>query len=239
MRFVPMERKWPAALGLGVFLLILLLTGHAGLYLETQAPATDGAIRRGDPSRQALALMFNVDWGEEFIDQILDRLEGAYAKSTFFVTGRWAEKNPDLLREIHARGHEVGNHGYRHAHVASLSSQEIRGLIEKNRDLLRGLLEVEPVPLFAPPYGECNVTIVKAAQEIGYKTILWSLDTVDWRRPAASTIVETLTRAGPGDLVLMHPTAPTLDALGPILRDLASRGLTAVSVSDLLADKEQ
>jgi peptidoglycan/xylan/chitin deacetylase (PgdA/CDA1 family) len=73
-----------------------------------------GAVRSGDPNRPEVSLMVNVDWGEEYIPGMLDVFDEKAVKVTFFVCGRWARKNPDLLREMSRRGHEIGSHGELH-----------------------------------------------------------------------------------------------------------------------------
>ncbi|MEW6524466.1 MAG: polysaccharide deacetylase family protein [Bacillota bacterium] len=234
MRVVPVKRKWPLAILTIIVLLVLLSTGQAGLFVPVQAVDQSGAIRSGSPARPLVALMFNVDWGSEYIPGILDVLEAAGARSTFFVTGTWAQKNQELLREMHRRGHEIANHGYRHAHVKNMNPSDIEKLIMDHDSLVRALVGAQPAPLFAPPYGECDSTIVRAAASVGYKTILWTVDTVDWKRPAPDVIVKRAERAGSGALVLMHPTEPTLRALPEVLKKLAARGLRATTVTEVL-----
>jgi peptidoglycan/xylan/chitin deacetylase (PgdA/CDA1 family) len=178
--------------------------------------------------------MFNVDWGSEYIPGILDVLEHAGARSTFFVTGTWARKNPGLLLQMHQRGHEIANHGQRHVHVMNLTPSQVERLILELDHHLRSVLGVWPSRLFAPPYGETSAESVRAASAVGYRTILWTVDTVDWKRPAAQVIVKRVERAGAGALVLMHPTAPTLEALPAVLARLSARGLRATTVSEVL-----
>ncbi|MFW5787272.1 MAG: polysaccharide deacetylase family protein, partial [Halanaerobiales bacterium] len=130
-----------------------------------------------------IALTVNVDWGEEYIPDMLEVLSEYNIKATFFVTGKWVEKNPELLKKIHDKGHEIGNHGYLHLHPADLSPSSLHKLIKKNEDLIYKLTGKQ-TKLFAPPYGEVNDKIVKSASDIGYKTIMWSADTIDWQRPS-------------------------------------------------------
>jgi peptidoglycan/xylan/chitin deacetylase (PgdA/CDA1 family) len=238
LRLVPVRRELPLAILAAVALVVLLRLGHAGLYVPAQAIDGSGAVRSGNPSRPLVALMFNVDWGTEYLPSILEVLEAAGARSTFFVTGAWAEKNPGLVKEMHARGHEIGNHGYRHAHVKGMAPRQLEELILKHEELIRGLTGTRPPQLFAPPYGECDATIVQTAAGIGYRTILWTVDTVDWKRPPPDAIVKRAGRAGAGALVLMHPTEPTLQALPAVLAGLKARGLRATTVSEVLGSSK-
>ena len=90
--------------------------------------------------------------------------------------------------------------------------------------------------LFAPPSGAYNQKVVDQAKLKNKYTILWTLDTVDWKRPSAATIVSRIvTRAQNGALVLMHPTAPTAQALKGMIPKLKSKGFELVTVSELLS----
>jgi peptidoglycan/xylan/chitin deacetylase (PgdA/CDA1 family) len=93
----------------------------------------------------------------------------------------------------------------------------------------------KPITLFAPPYGERGATVLAACEESGYKFILWSLDTIDWQRPAPETIVQRVTgKAHNGAIVLMHPTAPTVKALPDIITTLKQEGYKLVTVSEMI-----
>lgn len=191
-------------------------------------------IYQGNPQKQAVALIINVAWGEEHLPAMLQILEQQKVKAAFFITGRWAEKNPDLVRQISRAGHELANHGYSDAGPASLPPQTLRQEIERTAQLLEQLTG-HKVRYYSPHKGEINQTILHTAHALGLQTVLWSRDTIDWQRPAAQTIVERVVpRAQPGDLILMHPTEPTVAALQAIITGLRSRGLAVVSLSQLL-----
>ncbi|MEA4882053.1 MAG: polysaccharide deacetylase family protein [Clostridia bacterium] len=182
----------------------------------------------------AVALAFNVAWGEECLPGILDSLASAGAKSTFFLTGTWVRKFPELTQRIAAEGHELANHGYEHPHPELLSDSELAALITKNEDLIRELTGVRTV-LFAPPYGEVNQKIVAAAARLGYTTVMWTVDTIDWQRPEPTLILErSQRRLAGGNIILVHPTEPTARALPAVLATLSDKGYRAVTVSELL-----
>ncbi|MBE3598128.1 MAG: polysaccharide deacetylase family protein [Limnochordaceae bacterium] len=197
------------------------------------------AIYQGPPGRPLVAFAINVDWGEEVLPALLDRLEQEKVRATFFVTGRWAQKFPELVRRMRERGHEVGNHGWDHAHPRQLGDPELRALIAKNADLLEQLTGRRPT-LFAPPYGEVDARIVRVAAEQGHYTTMWSVDTIDWQRPPVETILARVERKlGPGAIVLMHPTQPTLEALPRLVALVRQRSLTPVTVGQMVAALEE
>ena len=191
---------------------------------------------RGPTTEPKVALMINVDWGDEFIGPMLDVFSHFYVSATWFPTGRWVLRQPDLAREIAAQGHEIGNHGGWHGMASEMSRSEVARLIQEGEDAI--LLTTGQKPqVFAPPAGDFNQQTVAVAAELGYKTVLWTIDTVDWQRPAPTVIIDrVLSKLSNGALVLMHPTQPTLEALPVILDHLANRGFVCVTVGELLAD---
>ncbi|HHV78553.1 MAG TPA: polysaccharide deacetylase family protein [Firmicutes bacterium] len=195
----------------------------------------DQPIRRGNPDRPYVALMFNVDWGNEYVPQLLEILRQSHAKATFFVTGRWAGENPDLLRLIAKNEQEIATHGQEHLLPSKLPDQEVDWLIREGIATLRDILGREPALLFSPPSGDWDERTIRAASRYGCKTILWTVDTVDWRCPSPDKIVARATESvKPGSLILMHPTAPTVLALPKIIELLRRAGLEPTTVSQAI-----
>jgi len=192
------------------------------------------AIYNGPKDKKAMALTINVAWGEEYLPSMLDTLDKYDVKATFFFVGRWVEKFPEKIKEIQKRGHELGNHGFRHLHPKQLDKERLIKLIKDNEQLIDKTTGYQ-TNLFAPPYGEVDDRVAQVAAEIGYKTIMWSADTIDWQRPAPEVIINrVVSKAGNGGIVLMHPTKPTAEALPQIIERLQDEGYNLVTVSELL-----
>ncbi|HAZ22960.1 MAG TPA: polysaccharide deacetylase, partial [Firmicutes bacterium] len=86
-----------------------------------------------------------------------------------------------------------------------------------------------------PPYGEVNDKVAAVAAEIGYRTIMWTRDTIDWQRPVPDTIVARATREMTnGNIILMHPTSPTVVALPRVIKAIRDAGYQLVTVTELL-----
>ncbi len=230
----------------GIF--FLLLTGIiAGRWITTSNTPVTKPIEQVETNQKIMALTINVDWGEEYIPAILDQLDKGKAPVTFFVTGRWAKKNPDLLKEIHSRGHQIENHGYSHPHPDQLSVGANREEIKKTEGIIEEII-AKKTHLYAPPYGERGVSGLRAAHELGYKTILWTLDTVDWRPDStpeiiAKRIINPAIRFGvkpnkSGAIVLMHPKANTVKALPVILEQLSSEGYIFQTLDELITNDQ-
>jgi probable sporulation protein (polysaccharide deacetylase family) len=181
-----------------------------------------------------MALTCNVFWGEEYIGQMLEILKEKNVKATFYIGGTWAEKFPQLVKKISDQGHEIGSHGYSHPHPDNISLQENLKDISKAEKIIFDITGKKP-QLYAPPYGERGPAVLEAAQQLGYRTVLWSIDTIDWQRPAPEVISErVLNKMENGAIVLMHPTAPTVNALPGIIDGLKEQGFQLITVGNML-----
>lgn len=233
MRVFYLKRNFAFRLVAWALLLLLFFTiGY--LALNDRYTATLAPIYQGNDERREMALTVNVYWGEEFLPQMLQTMKENNVKVTFFIGGQWAEKYPDLLKKIAAEGHEIGSHGYSHPHPDQLSKDGNLREIKKSAQIIDKIIG-KPITLFAPPYGERGDAVLAACEQSGYKFILWSLDTIDWQRPAPETIVQRVTsKAHNGAIVLMHPTAPTVKALPEIITTLKQEGYKLVTVSEMI-----
>ncbi|MGE5544481.1 MAG: polysaccharide deacetylase family protein, partial [Bacillota bacterium] len=190
---------------------------------------------QGSTNQKMVSLTFNVDWGEEFLPQLLKILKDEEIQATFFVTGRWAERQPDLVKQIVKDGHDLGNHGHGHRHLKNLSNQELAGEITAGEKVLQNISGQKP-RLYAPAYGEVDERISRVASQLGYEVIMWSLDTIDWQNPDVATIVKRVVPRIHNDaIILMHPTRPTVEALPQIIKQLKKEGYRMVPVSRLIS----
>jgi probable sporulation protein (polysaccharide deacetylase family) len=194
-------------------------------------------IYRGPQEERSLCLMFNVSWGEEYVPALLRILAQAHVRATFFLDGAWVRRHPDLARQIVSAGHAVGSHGTGHPDFQQLSNAKLYQQIQGTNDLIQRELGVRPRVL-APPAGAYDERTVRMARNVGMYTILWTVDTVDWRKPPASLIVQrVLAGVEPGGLILMHPTAPTVAALPTLIRRLQADGYQFKTVDQLVLEQ--
>lgn len=203
------------------------------------ASGVSGAIPEpylnGDIESQNVSLSVNVDWGEEYIPDMLQVLADNSVKATFFLSGRWTENNPQLAQDIAEAGHEIGNHGYSHASPNDSSKEQIIEEIEKTAVAIDVATGVKTT-LYAPPSGEREQHVLDAANQLGYQTILWSVDTIDWQKPTADTIIERVeSKIHGGAIILSHPTESTVEALAVLLPNLQKDGYKFVTVSENIA----
>lgn len=204
------------------------------MYSNKATPAISEPIYQGNEENKAIALTCNVFWGEEHIGRMLEVLAEKEVKATFFIGGTWAEKYPELVKKISDQGHEIGSHGYSHPHPDQLTCEANKKDIAKAENIIQQITGEKPI-LYAPPYGERGSVVLQAAEEMGYRTILWSIDTIDWQRPAPEVIKNRiLSKVHNGGIVLMHPTAPTANALPVIIEELKGRGYRLITVGEML-----
>lgn len=184
-----------------------------------------------------VALSFDAAWGNEDTRTILDILKKYDVRATFFMTGGWVEKYPDDVKAIHAAGHDLGNHSENHKQMSRLSHtdcvEEVMGVHEKV-----AALTGENMCLFRPPYGDYNDTLLNACDSVGYYTIQWDVDSLDWKDYGADNIVKTVLHhknLQNGSIILMHNGAKyTKDALERIILGLREMGYEIVPISELI-----
>lgn len=193
-------------------------------------------IYKGNPEKPMIALLINVAWGNEFIPQILKTLNKYQVKATFFLDGSWVKKNADLAMMISEEDHEIGNHAYSHPDLNHLSRNETIKELKKTNNVIEATLDIKP-KWFAPPSGSFKQETVNVADQLGMKTILWTVDTVDWKKPPASEMVRrVVTKVGSGSMILMHPTKPTAEGLEKMIVDIKEKGYRLGTVSELMSE---
>ncbi len=218
-----------------VIVAAVFIVGFAGNTQMVYRNSDDSVVYKGT-SKNSVSIMFNVYWGTEYLPQILEILEKYCANCTFFVGGCWVAKNPEILTLICSYGHEIGNHGYFHKEHSNLSIEQNISEIDTCSKLIWEYVAIQP-KLFAPPSGDFGKETVEACKKIGYTMVMWSKDTIDWRDKESQLIYTRATNGiTAGDLILMHPTKQTVDALPKILEYYNSKGLSVVSVTDNIGE---
>jgi probable sporulation protein (polysaccharide deacetylase family) len=234
MKIVLVKKK---TLYILIIIFVALMIGYIGIKLYNRAEETFNidVYYKGNVDDKIVAFACNVDWGNEYIQPMLNILSENNIKITFFVTGRWAEKNPDLLKAIYDEGHEIGNHGYEHLEYDKLNYEKNREQILTAHEIIKKILGIES-KFFAPPAGAYNEYTVKAAKDIGYEIIMWSIDTIDWREDSNKDVIVNRIRGKLHNsaIVLMHPTAETVKALPEIISYILDNGYKIGTIGDVV-----
>jgi probable sporulation protein (polysaccharide deacetylase family) len=193
-------------------------------------------IYRGNERKPMAALMINVAWGTEHLPAMLNILRKEQVKATFFLDGSWLKRHPTDAKRLKEAGHEIGNHAYSHPMMSRLSRERMRFEMKKTEQLIRQTLGVRS-QWFAPPAGDYNQAVVEEAARLHMKTVLWTVDTVDWRPTSTPEWMTARVKAGVanGMLVLMHPTDRTVTALPQIISVMKQNGIKLGTVSEVLS----
>ena len=184
-----------------------------------------------------VALICNIDlgWESEYVEGILDVAKEKNIKMSFNVTGKWAEKNKDLLLRIKEEGHEIGNHGYRHIDYDTISYEENIIEISTAKKIIEDIIK-EETKFFQAPSGAFGKETVKAARSLGYTSIKWNIDTIDWNnRKEPEVVFERVKKKEmtENSIILMHPTYATTKCLGDIIDLIREKNLEAGRLSDV------
>jgi peptidoglycan-N-acetylglucosamine deacetylase len=194
------------------------------------------AVYRGEKD---LALTFNIGWGDEKAEPILDTLKKENVKSaTFFLAGSWAERHPDIVNRIVKEGYEIGILGYAYEDYTELEDVKIGKDIAKATEVFKKLT-IKDIKLLRAPTGHFDERTLKIAERYGYTVVHWSIDSKDWTNPGVVQIVENVKKANKGDIILMHASdvaKQTSMAIPEIIKEINQKGLKLVSVSEMIAN---
>jgi len=237
------RRKLILALAVGAVLLLMLATPLLDLP-ERLAQAVNPTERLVpiyyvDTNEKKVAFSFDASWGAERTEEILSILRNNDIKTTFFLTGFWVSEYPELVKLIVKEGHEIGNHTATHPHLASLTLEQIKEEIKNVEEMIHQAAGVRTT-LFRPPFGEYSNEVIKAATELGYKTIQWSIDSLDWQNLTAPEITERVTsRSHKGAIILFHNNGlHTAEALPEIIKYYREHKYEILPVSELIYQED-
>jgi peptidoglycan/xylan/chitin deacetylase (PgdA/CDA1 family) len=193
-------------------------------------------IHQGSTDTHQVIFTFDGGEGNQSAEQILAVLERHHIHGTFFLTGKWVERNPELVRRIHAAGHDIYNHSYSHPHLPSLRWSEIAEQLTLMDASVISLIGSSTKPYFRPPFGEYNKDVLAVAARNGYRAVMWTVDVGDWMETEGFTDAEAKARIyaniDPGSIFLMHiGDTITGRILDEVFTEVESRGYRIVPLS--------
>lgn len=240
------------AVSVSVFASSALTTGSWGLsFRQEGAPPIGNAgkdqLRQyqaayiGNVGEKVLYLTFDAGYENGCTAKILDTLKEKQVPAAFFLVGNYIRQSPDLVRRMVAEGHTVGNHTMHHYDMSRLSdkaafSKELTDL----EALYKETVGQELPKYYRPPQGIYSEENLKMAQELGYKTLFWSLAYVDWNNDAQPTreaaFAKLLPRTHNGAVVLLHSTSKTnAEILGELIDKWKTMGYRFGTLEELFA----
>lgn len=180
-------------------------------------------------TRGHVALTFDDGPSRANSGRLLETLANHRVRATFFLNGRNVEARPRRTRQTFRAGHRIYNHTYSHARLTSLSNSGIRRQVRRTERALAAAGAPSSGRLVRPPYGATDARVRRVLRGIGFRSVLWTVDTRDWSRSTRPYQIVRRVRRGlaPGANILMHDqedTQATLRALPRVIRDVRSRG---------------
>ena len=204
---------------------------------RTQSPAL-AEVDRAATGRAQVALTFHGDGDPRLAEALLKEAEAGQARLTVLAVGRWLGDHPDMARRVLDGGHELGNHTENHVDISRLSPPAAFAEIEACAARLQKLTGSQGIWFRPSQTQHATPMLVEQARRAGYRTVLsYDVDPLDYEDPSASQITERLLAAvHPGAVVSMHlGHQHTVEALPAVLAGLKSRGLAAVTASELFS----
>jgi peptidoglycan/xylan/chitin deacetylase (PgdA/CDA1 family) len=231
-----------------VFLLLWAWSYVQGTHVKPANPAVvpgnarfPGEVDRGPGGKSEIAFTFDAGKEADCFDDLISILANAHAHCTFFITGAFARNHMDCAAQIAKHGHEVGNHTWSHLNLTQQSDAVVRDEIVRAERAIVKASGQNPRPRFRAPYGIRDERVLKIARNLGYRSIGWTLDSLDGVEPAKSPqfLIERITGKSDAELdgaiILMHVgVRSTVAALPAIISNLQARGFHLVTISKLL-----
>jgi peptidoglycan/xylan/chitin deacetylase (PgdA/CDA1 family) len=205
-------------------------------------------IHRERAAGKRLALTFDDGPNPDETPKLMELLARHDAKATFFLIGKWSEREPALIRELVAAGHAIGNHTHTHptmpAHGAARIREELRRCRESVEASGERFSTIDGAALMRPPYGRRRPGTLRTMRAEGYVPVTWSITGYDWRaHTTAKRITKRCLRSQEGDIILLHDgsnTEPAADrhksveTVEALLEHFAPRGFEFVTVPALV-----
>ena len=203
--------------------------------VQTSATVKYLPIYNVKTNEKKIAFTMNCAWNADDIDSILETLKNNNVHITFFMVGDWVDKYPEAVKKINEAGHEIGSHSNTHPHVNKLSAEKNLEEIKLSVNKIEQITG-QKTKIYRAPYGEYNDTVIKTAQENGYYTIQWNLDTLDYKGLTGEEMWNRLkNKLENGSIILSHNgTKHTADSLDMLIKNIKEKGYEVTTVSDLI-----
>jgi peptidoglycan/xylan/chitin deacetylase (PgdA/CDA1 family) len=223
-------------------LIALALLPSAAADAQAAVPVSPDEVTRADPNLPNLALVFNVGAGYEPATDILDTLRDKQLHATFFVMGWWAERHPDVLRQIADGGHEIASHGHSIFDLTQASDAQVRADLDNADSAIRAVTGRTTRPLWSPSAGYRDARVRAIAADEGYRPILWTVDSGDWTTEATpESVFSHITNGAVNGAIIVlhfdspHTTTSTALVLPAAIDTLRASGYQLMTITELLS----
>lgn len=230
-----------------ILAVIVLALGFAAftVFYDQAVIVRRGTIYRVNADSKVVALTFDDGPSPVWTPKILDALKESGVKATFFMLGDYVEKYPEIAKRVADEGHEIGNHTYDHHVLIYYKMDELEKEIKDAEAAIRKATG-KTTTLFRPPKAWLTNDEKKKINEMGYKVILWTLNSKDWVTFDEKYIVRYLVKSiRPGDIILFHDGGgvftteggnreETVRTIPKLVEKLSTKGYKFVTVTELL-----
>jgi peptidoglycan-N-acetylglucosamine deacetylase len=193
---------------------------------------------RGNENRPAATLTFDCGASAVPTPTILDVLRREGVRTTFFLTGAWADQNPDLARQI-ASEHELAHHTYSHSDLTPMSDVQVAAEMERGESAIVAATGRATKPFWRAPYGARTAHLLQLVADGGWPYhIFWTADALDWQPISPEQVRANMNRgAVNGGIILAHCGSPqTAEILGQVIADFRAKGLTLTTVTQVVRE---
>lgn len=218
---------------LTIFLVFILIYGIR--YICYKKEDANMPIYKVNTNDKKLALTFDVAWGADNIDEILNVLKKHNIKSTFFLVGSWVDENEELVKKIHNEGHEIGNHSDTHANLKELSIEAISNEITSTSNKISKITG-QKTTLFRPPFGDLDKEAIDICKSLNHQIIKWDIDSGDWKELGPNHVIDKVVKnSQPGSIILFHANISNIEQyIDSIIYNLKKDGYDILTISDMI-----
>jgi len=199
----------------------------------------------GDESRREIAITFDDGPHPRDTPQVLDMLDKHNVRATFFLVGKYVEQYPELVKQIHQSGHQLGIHCYRHRPFPFEKPAILRAQLERTRNAIANVCNVTPETIrdLRPPYGAFTTKTMSELTDWGYQLVMWNNIPPHWMQPLSWTISQIFDQIIPGSVIVLHDghghgtkVAQILDKIAPSLK---AQGFDFVTIEQMRERKTE
>jgi polysaccharide deacetylase family sporulation protein PdaB len=192
-----------------------------------------------DTEEKKIAITFDASWREDNTDEIIKILDKYNVKATFFLVGTWVDANPEKLKLLSEKGHEIGNHTNSHPDMNNISSNTLI----KEMEIADGKIKKitgKGTDLFRCPSGAYNDLVISTVESTNRYCIQWDVDSIDWKNQGQQIeFNRVIKNTNPGSILLFHNEAKyTVQNLPIIIEYFQKNGYSIVTVSELIYKKD-
>lgn len=246
-----MKKNIRGLIGVSVIILCAVVSGVTAfsIFFDQALLVRNGTIYHIDTSKKIVALTFD-DGPSIWTPQVLEELERLDIKATFFMIGKYVERYPQIARLVVNQGHEIGNHSYDHHTLLYYKMDELEKDIRQTEAVIRDITG-KTTTYFRPPKAWLLSQEKKKIKDLGYKVILWSINSKDWVRFFDDKYItfEIVNNIKPGDIILLHDGGgtfategssrkETIKVISRLAKALRDKGYTFATLSELLSIKD-